>query len=109
MGQIPLLPALREGGDTGVPIVLSQPEAPASIALREAAHQVARATKTKIGKPLNLMTNAGRRRAGASALVLGTPLRGHGGVIAVPVGFVALLLVCGEGLGVEGPPDEHAR
>ncbi len=59
LGQIPLLPALREGGDTGVPIILSQPEAAASIALREAAHQVARVTKTNIGKPLNLMTNAG--------------------------------------------------
>jgi len=56
MGQIPLLPALREGGDTGVPIVLSQPDTPASLALREAAVQVARATKTKVGKPLNLMT-----------------------------------------------------
>ena len=37
MAQVPLLPAMREGGDTGVPIVLSQPDAPASLALREAA------------------------------------------------------------------------
>jgi ATP-binding protein involved in chromosome partitioning len=59
MGQIPLLPALREGGDTGVPIVLSQPDTPASVALREASVQVARAMKTKVGKPLNLMTAPG--------------------------------------------------
>ena len=59
MGQIPLLPALRDGGDTGIPIVLSQPDTPASVALREAAAQVARATKTKVGKPLNLMTAPG--------------------------------------------------
>ena len=59
MGQVPLLPALREGGDEGMPIVLSQPDAPASIALREAASAVARATKTKVGKPLTLMTAPG--------------------------------------------------
>jgi ATP-binding protein involved in chromosome partitioning len=59
MGQIPLLPALREGGDTGIPIVLSQPDTPASVALREASVQVARAMKTKVGKPLNLMTAPG--------------------------------------------------
>jgi ATP-binding protein involved in chromosome partitioning len=57
MAQVPLLPAMREGGDTGVPIVLSQPDAPASVALREAADRVRQATKTKVGKPLTLMTN----------------------------------------------------
>ena len=59
MGQVPLLPALREGGDIGMPIVLSQPDASASHALREAATAVARATKTKVGKPLTLMTAPG--------------------------------------------------
>ena len=48
--------AMREGGDTGVPIVLSQPDAPASLALREAASKVSQATKSKVGKPLTLMT-----------------------------------------------------
>jgi len=67
MGQVPLLPAMRAGGDEGVPIVLSQPEAPASLALREAAHAVARATKTKVGKPLALMTNPGAPAAAAHA------------------------------------------
>ena len=55
LGQIPLVPALRSGGDSGVPIVVSEPGAPASIALREAAEQVARQAKTRVGKPLNLM------------------------------------------------------
>ena len=59
MGQIPLLPSLRAGGDSGVPIVVSDPEAEASVVLRAAATAVARATKTKVGKPLMLMTTAG--------------------------------------------------
>ncbi len=57
IAQVPLVPALRAGGDSGAPIVVTDPEAPASIALREAAHAVARATKSKLGKPLTLMTN----------------------------------------------------
>src|ERR671935_1007776 len=55
MAQVPLIPALRAGGDTGVPIVVSDPESPASIALSEAAEAVVKATKSKVGKPLSLM------------------------------------------------------
>ena len=55
MAQVPLMPALREGGDTGTPLVISHPDAPAAEALREAARAVVRATKSKVGKPLNLM------------------------------------------------------
>lgn len=57
IAQVPLVPALRAGGDSGAPIVVTDPDAPASVALREAAHAVARATKSKVGKPLTLMTN----------------------------------------------------
>jgi ATP-binding protein involved in chromosome partitioning len=57
MAQVPLMPAMREGGDTGSPIVITEPEAPASVALREAASAVARATKSQVGKPLTLMTS----------------------------------------------------
>ena len=57
MAQVPLMPAMREGGDTGAPIVISHPDSPAAVALREAAAAVARATKSKVGKPLTLMTN----------------------------------------------------
>jgi ATP-binding protein involved in chromosome partitioning len=59
IAQVPLLPALRAGGDAGTPIVISDPDAPASEALREAARAVARATKSKVGKPLALMTTPG--------------------------------------------------
>ena len=55
MGQIPLIPALRAGGDTGVPIVVSDPDSLASVALTEAAEAVVKATKSKVGKPLQLM------------------------------------------------------
>ncbi len=37
LGQIPFDVRLREGGDSGQPLVLSQPDAPASIALRSIA------------------------------------------------------------------------
>src|SRR5207237_8907673 len=36
MAQVPLMPALREGGDSGVPLVVGAPDEPASVALREA-------------------------------------------------------------------------
>jgi ATP-binding protein involved in chromosome partitioning len=59
MAQVPLMPALREGGDTGTPLVISDPDAPASEALLEAARTLVRSTKSKIGKPLNLMAAPG--------------------------------------------------
>ena len=59
MAQVPLMPALREGGDTGIPLVISDPDAPAAEALREAARAVVRAMKSKVGKPLNLMAAPG--------------------------------------------------
>jgi ATP-binding protein involved in chromosome partitioning len=59
MAQVPLLPAMREGGDEGRPIVVTDPDAPASIALVEAARAVARSMKTKIGKPLTLLAGQG--------------------------------------------------
>jgi ATP-binding protein involved in chromosome partitioning len=64
MAQVPLVPALRAGGDSGAPIVVTDPDAPASVALREAAHAVARATKSKVGKPLTLMTSGGTAAGG---------------------------------------------
>ena len=55
MAQVPLVPDLRAGGDEGVPIVVSDPDSPAGAALREAAEAVVRATKSKVGRPLQLM------------------------------------------------------
>ena len=60
MAQVPLVPAIRQGGDEGVPIVVSEPDAPASVALREAADAVRKATKSKLGKPLSLMATPAR-------------------------------------------------
>jgi len=41
LGKIPIAPAVREGGDTGIPIVVSQPDSPAALALRGIAEGVA--------------------------------------------------------------------
>jgi ATP-binding protein involved in chromosome partitioning len=54
LAQIPLVSALRAGGDSGLPIVLSDPASPASVALLEAARALRTATKSKVGKPLSL-------------------------------------------------------
>ena len=52
LARLPLVPALREGGDTGIPIVVSDPDAPASRALREAAEQLFRATRPRRRLPV---------------------------------------------------------
>jgi ATP-binding protein involved in chromosome partitioning len=57
--QVPLQPALREGGDAGRPIVISEPDSPAGEALRRAAREIAQATRSKVGKPLPLMASPG--------------------------------------------------
>ncbi len=56
MGQVPLLPAVRQGGDDGIPIVVRDPSSPAAEAFREAATALRHATKSKVGKPLSLTT-----------------------------------------------------
>ena len=40
VGQVPFAPSLREGGDTGVPIVVSAPESEAALALDQLAEWV---------------------------------------------------------------------
>lgn len=40
LGQIPLDPAIRQGGDSGQPIVLSAPDSPAAQAFRQAAESL---------------------------------------------------------------------
>lgn len=40
LGQVPLVPALREGGDVGRPIVVAEPDDEASVAFRAVAEQV---------------------------------------------------------------------
>ena len=40
LGQVPLVPELREGGDDGHPIVVSNPDDEASIAFRSIAERI---------------------------------------------------------------------
>ena len=40
LGQIPIVPAIRESGDAGTPFVIAQPEHPASRIYRSIAEQV---------------------------------------------------------------------
>src|SRR5919206_4750843 len=46
LGQVPLYPPLRSGGDAGRPVVVSDPDSPAGQALRDAARTLARSLKT---------------------------------------------------------------
>lgn len=54
LGQIPLDIQLREGGDTGVPIVLGQPGTPAAAALAEIAGRLATKPRGLAGMKLGL-------------------------------------------------------
>jgi ATP-binding protein involved in chromosome partitioning len=40
LGQVPLVPALREGGDAGVPIIVSAPDDEASVVFRTVAERL---------------------------------------------------------------------
>src|SRR5438445_9267481 len=74
LGQIPLMLTLREGGDRGTPIVVSDPDSPAGQALRAAAGQLARISRTLVGKPLRLGVQPKPGADGAPA----HPHAGHG-------------------------------
>ncbi|HEX5595677.1 MAG TPA: Mrp/NBP35 family ATP-binding protein, partial [Micromonosporaceae bacterium] len=54
LGQIPLDTRVRETGDSGTPIVLAEPDAPASVALRAVADRLAVRRESLLGKPLGL-------------------------------------------------------
>ncbi len=59
LAKIPLIPAVRRGGDAGIPIVVSDPDSPAGESLRQAARKLATATRTLVKKPLGLMVAPG--------------------------------------------------
>ncbi|TMK27696.1 MAG: Mrp/NBP35 family ATP-binding protein [Actinobacteria bacterium] len=67
LAQVPLVPDLREGGDEGRPIVVTDPDSPAGRALTDAARAVAQATRSKVGKPLPIMATPGAAVAGGHA------------------------------------------
>ncbi|MGH2724129.1 MAG: Mrp/NBP35 family ATP-binding protein [Actinomycetota bacterium] len=54
VGQVPMQVSLREGSDTGTPIVVSDPDSPAGEALRGIAGDLVKRTRTKVGKTLPL-------------------------------------------------------
>ncbi|WP_099051568.1 Mrp/NBP35 family ATP-binding protein [Mycobacteroides salmoniphilum] len=56
LGQIPLDPAVREGGDDGLPIVLSQPDSAAGLALRAIADKLSTRSRGLAGMSLNIDT-----------------------------------------------------
>ena len=59
LGQIPLDPRLRESGDNGQPLVLTDPQAPASQALIEIANRLGTRERGLLGQSLGL-SPAGR-------------------------------------------------
>jgi ATP-binding protein involved in chromosome partitioning len=65
LGRIPLYPQIREGGDQGTPLVLSEPDSPAAEAMIEAGRELARATRSAIRKPLQLTVAPGAGTAAA--------------------------------------------
>jgi ATPases involved in chromosome partitioning len=51
LGQVPLGMEVREGGDSGVPVVVSAPDSPQSQAFRKVAEEVARQVSIEAMKP----------------------------------------------------------
>ena len=54
LGQIPLDTRVREAGDAGTPVVLSDPDAPAAAALRAVADRLAVRRESLLGQPFGL-------------------------------------------------------
>jgi ATP-binding protein involved in chromosome partitioning len=54
LGQVPLDPRLRQGGDNGIPLVLSDPDAPAARQLAAVADQLASRSRGLAGRRLGL-------------------------------------------------------
>ncbi len=54
LGQVPLDTGLREGGDSGTPIVLSDPDSPAAVVLRGVAKTLAQRSRGLSGRSLGV-------------------------------------------------------
>jgi ATP-binding protein involved in chromosome partitioning len=54
LGQVPIDPLVREGGDTGAPPVLTDPDSPASRAYRAIAETLAARQRSLVGRSLGL-------------------------------------------------------
>ena len=51
LGQVPLVPALREGGDLGTPIVVSDPDSEAAVTLVAVADPLLAERPAKVRRP----------------------------------------------------------
>jgi ATP-binding protein involved in chromosome partitioning len=54
LGEVPIDTRLREAGDSGVPLVLSDPDSPAAVALRKIADQIGGRSRSLAGRQLGL-------------------------------------------------------
>ncbi len=54
LAQVPMDVVLREGGDAGTPVVLSHPDAPAAVVLRDLARTLARRPRGLAGRRLGV-------------------------------------------------------
>jgi ATP-binding protein involved in chromosome partitioning len=54
LGSVPIDPRLREGGDTGVPIVAALPDSPSAVVLRHIAEEIGGRSRSLVGRPLTL-------------------------------------------------------
>jgi ATP-binding protein involved in chromosome partitioning len=54
LGQVPLDVRLQEGGDAGIPLVLGEPDSPASLALRKIADELGARRRGLVGRQLGL-------------------------------------------------------
>src|SRR6202020_318180 len=54
LGEIPIDTRLREAGDSGAPVVVSAPDSPAALGLREIAQQLAGRSRSLVGRQLGL-------------------------------------------------------
>jgi ATP-binding protein involved in chromosome partitioning len=60
LGEVPMGMEVREGGDTGVPVVVSFPDSPQSAAFRHVAEEVARQVSIEAMKPELVITSRAR-------------------------------------------------
>jgi ATP-binding protein involved in chromosome partitioning len=54
LGQVPLDPRLRETGDSGTPLVLEEPESPASVVLTDVAKRLSTRARGLAGQLLSV-------------------------------------------------------
>jgi ATPases involved in chromosome partitioning len=54
LGQVPIDPRLREGGDEGKPLVLTDPDSPAAVELRGIAERLAKRSGSLLGRQLGI-------------------------------------------------------